>query len=103
MIIYLDSNFVCHLKNDGTMTVAETDFFNDKCSAFIEGYRFIPTGKSWTRSDGVVFHGEMFAPAKDYRALARAQVQYELDEAAHLEELAALIEDLYNTDLEVIG
>lgn len=102
MRVYLDNDFRCHLMNDGTMKEAETDFFDGKCAAFIEGYRFVPAGESWTRGDGVVFHGEMIAPAEDYGALAKAQQQYETDEAAHLEELGALIEEIYNEDVEMI-
>ena len=45
----------------------------------------------------------MIAPAEDYSVLARAQAQFEVDEAAHLEELAALIEEIYNEDMEVIN
>ena len=75
--IYLDFDFKCHTSNDGTMTSAETYFFDGKCDAFIEGYRFVPSGKSWTRSDGVVFHGEMIAPWKPYEELDAAQRQYE--------------------------
>ena len=102
MNIYLDAEYRCHLTDDGTMKEAETDFFDGKCAAFIEGYRFIPAGESWTRSDGVVFHGEMIAAAEDYGALEKAQAQHELDEAAHLEELGALTKEIYNEDLEGI-
>ena len=36
--IYVDSNHCCHVKDDGTMTAVETDFFDGKCDAFVEGY-----------------------------------------------------------------
>lgn len=75
--IYIDSDFKCHTADDGTMTAVETDFFDGKCDAFIEGYRFVPAGESWVRSDGVVFHGEMIAPWKDYAELDNAQREYE--------------------------
>ena len=75
--IYLDSDFKCHVTNDGTMTAVETAFFDGKCDAFIEGYRFVPSGETWTRSDGAVFHGEMIAPWKDYAELDNAQREYE--------------------------
>ena len=81
MIIYLDTDFKCHTSNDGTMTAVETDFFDGKCSTFIEGYRFVPAGQRWTREDGRVFRGEMIAPWKPYAELAAAQVQYERDRA----------------------
>lgn len=84
MKIYLDSDFRCHLLDDGDMRPVETDFFDGKCATFIEGYRFVPTGESWIRSDGTVFYGEMIAPAEDYARLEKAQIQYEVDESSRL-------------------
>lgn len=75
--IYLDSDFKCHLSDDGTLTAVETDFFDGKCDAFVEGYRFVPDGESWTREDGAVFHGEMAAPWKPWQDLDKAQREYE--------------------------
>lgn len=75
--IYLDFEFKCHVTDDGTMTAVETDAFDGKCDAFIEGYRYIPEGQSWTREDGKVFHGLMIAPHTDYSILAAYQQQYE--------------------------
>ena len=63
------------------MQTVETNVFDGKCAAYIEGYRFVPAGQTWTRSDGAVFQGEMISPAEDYGALAKAQAQHELDEA----------------------
>lgn len=77
--IYIDSDFKCHTVSDGTMTEIQIGFFDGKCDAFIEGYRYIPPGESWTRDDGVVFTGEMVAPWKDYSELNAAQKQYEKD------------------------
>lgn len=75
--IYLDNDFKCHVTNDGTMTPLETNFFDGKCDTFIEGYRYVPVGESWVRSDGVVFSGEMIAPWKDYNELDATQRNYE--------------------------
>ena len=36
--IYIDSEFKCHVTDDGTMTAVETDFFDGKCDSFVEGY-----------------------------------------------------------------
>ena len=79
--IYIDFEFKCHVTYDSTLNPVVTDFFDGKCSAFIEGYRFLPSGESWTRSDGVVFHGEMISPWQPYTELAAAQAQYESDMA----------------------
>lgn len=76
-MIYVDSDFKCHISDDGTMTALETNFFDDKCDVFVEGYRFIPKGELWTRSDGEVFRGEMIAPWKNLKELELAQDHYE--------------------------
>lgn len=75
--IYIDSDFKCHVTNDGTMRSVETDYFDGKCDTLIEGYRFVPTGESWTRNDGAVFYGEMICPWKPYAELDVAQREYE--------------------------
>ena len=75
--IYIDSDFKCHLTDDGTRTAVETDYFDGICDAMLEGYRFVPAGHSWTREDGVVFAGEMIAPWKPWQELDKAQREYE--------------------------
>lgn len=77
MKIYIDSDFKCHVSDDGTMRLVETNAFNGKCAAFIEGHRLIPADEIWTRSDGRVFRGEMVAPWKDSGVLQAYQEQYE--------------------------
>ena len=77
MKIYIDSNCKCHVIDDGTMTAVDTDAFDGKCAAYIEGYRLVPAGETWTREDGVQFSGEMIAPWKDYNELDAAQREYE--------------------------
>jgi hypothetical protein len=93
--IYIDSEFKCHITNDGTMTAVETEAFNGKCDTYIEGCRYIPAGESWTRSDGVVFTGTMIAPFKDSQLLEAAQKLYEEMNASAIKEerIAALEEE----------
>lgn len=103
--IYMDSEFRCHVADDGTRKAVETDFFDGKCDAFVEGYRFVPAGESWTREDGEVFHGEMITPWKDFAELDNAQREYErqliLEYEAELAELDALfLEHQYNSLME---
>lgn len=78
MKVYLDSEYKCHLVNDGTMLEFEAPFFDGKCQTLVEGYRYVPAGHSWTRNDGVVFHGEMVAPWKNFNELAQAQALYDM-------------------------
>ena len=81
--IYLDSEFVCHLANDGTMREVQTTAFDDMHDEEIKGYRFVPLGESWTRSDGVVFSGLMVAPAVDTKTLmTNVAISYLTDEQA---------------------
>lgn len=89
--IYIDSEFKCHVTDDGTMTAVETDAFDGKCDTFIEGYRYVPAGERWTREDGEVFRGEMVAPWKDYRELDSAQRTYEQERLADAENALAII------------
>ena len=110
MKIFLDEEYRCSLDpSHGTVSV-ETDFFDGKCDAYIEGYRFIPAGKAWTRSDGAVFHGEMVAPWKPWRELDDAQRAYEQEQltslreenAALLDDMAQLVEEVYESDRVIL-
>ena len=82
MKIYIDSEYKCHAAPGDGLTAVETDFFDGKAPGFIEGYRFVPEGQSWTRSDGVVFAGEMVSPWMDWEALDGIQRAYEREIAA---------------------
>ena len=90
--IYLDSEFKCHVYNNSTMVEVDVvDFFDGKCDEFIEGYRFVPAGESWTREDGKVFPGEMIAPWKSYSELDAAQREYEKKKLADAENALAIL------------
>lgn len=77
MTIYIDSDYKCYVSAAEGRRAVETDFFDGKCKAFIEGYRFIPEGEKWVKPNGVFFKGEMIAPWKDYDYLQNAQEAYE--------------------------
>ena len=102
MTIYIDSDYKCHTSPADGLTAMETDVFDGKCRQYIEGYRFVPSGAIWTREDGQVFAGEMIAPWRDYAILAEMQALYEEEQAKAVEEIAALVEEVYNSDIEVI-
>lgn len=109
--IYVDSDYKCHVENDGTLTAVDTDFFDGKCDALVEGYRFVPAGERWTRSDGAVFHGEMITLWKPWQELDAAQRVYErelaetlsAENAALLSDMAQLVEEVYQSDMEMMG
>ena len=111
MTIYIDSDYKCHTAPGDGLTTVETDAFDGKCAAYIEGYRFVPEGETWVRTDGVVFQGEMVCPWKPWRELDSAQRAYEQEQleslsaqnAELLDAMAAMVEDVYQSDTEVIG
>ncbi len=92
MTIYIDNDYKCHVADDGTMTAVDTDAFDGKCDAYIEGYRFVPEGETWTREDGVLFSGEMIAPWKPWSELDAAQREYEREQIAQYEAALSEIE-----------
>ena len=63
--IYVDSEYKCHVANDGTMTAVEDPFFNDKCDTLIEGYCY-DTSKGYVQ----------IYPWKDSTELDAAQRAY---------------------------
>lgn len=83
-IVYLDSDFRCHISDDGTMSAFETDFFDGKCEEFIAGHRIVPEGRSWKREDGKVFPGPMISLLKPLDQLDAAQRQYEREQLADM-------------------
>lgn len=90
MTIYIDNDYKCHTSPGEGLTAVETDAFNGKCRQYIEGYRFVPDGETWTREDGQVFHGEMIAPWRDHAILAELQALYEEEQAKQADMAAAL-------------
>lgn len=92
MTIYLDSEFRCHLSDDGAMAEVQTDAFDGMPKAYIEGYRYVPEGMTWTRADGAEFRGVMIAPAKAYdRIMVDVALDYLDDDEA--ESVTMLFED----------
>ena len=90
MTIYIDSDYRCHLSDDGTRRAFDVPFFDGKCAAFIEGYRYVPSGERWVKPNGEFFRGEMIAPWRDYAILAELQALYEEEQAKQADMQAAL-------------
>ena len=111
MKIYMDSDFKCHLSPAEGLTEVETDLFYGKCREYIEGYRLVPEGQVWTRSDGVTFRGMMIASWKPWNELDKAQREYERQRVPELEsenetllaDMAQLVEEVYQSDMEMMG
>lgn len=55
MTIYIDDDYKCYTSAAEGRRAIETDAFNGKCPEWIESYRLVPAGETWTREDGEVF------------------------------------------------
>jgi hypothetical protein len=75
--VFIDEGYKCHAVDDGTMRPVETDFFDGKCDAYIEGFRLVPDGDTWTREDGTVFKGLMISPWRPFAELDALQREHE--------------------------
>ena len=91
MIIYIDADYKCHTEAGEDRTEVETQFFDNKCKVFIEGYRFLPSGERWTREDGEIFEGMSVFPWKDSQILELAQSAYE-ESLAEMQDMQAALE-----------
>lgn len=79
-MIWIDEQYKCHTAPGEGLTPVETDVFDGKCPAYIEGYRYVPSGSTWVREDGVEFTGEMISPWKPWQELDEAQREYEREQ-----------------------
>ena len=90
MTIYIDNDYKCYVSAADGRRAIETDAFNGKCPEWIESFRFVPAGETWTREDGEMFRGEMVSPWKDLGEAYAAQAAYVTAQNAQYE--AALTE-----------
>lgn len=75
MTIYIDNDYKCYVSAAEGRRAIETNEFDDKCPEWIESFRFVPAGETWTRGDGEVFTN-MAAPWKDLSEAYVAQAAY---------------------------
>lgn len=92
MIVYLDADYKCHTAAEYGRIPFETDFFDGAAADYIEGFRYVPPGETWTREDGKVFTAGMIAPWRDSRELAAAQRGHEQEQLAQYESALSEIE-----------
>ena len=77
MTVYIDKGYKCHANQADGLTAIETDFFDGKCTAYIEGFRFVPADQMWTNPNGITYAGEMVTPWKPFNELEAVQREYE--------------------------
>lgn len=123
MKIYIDSEFKCHTKPGDGLREFETRFFGNVPDAYIEGYRFVPSGETWVLKEPTydinheivgesetTFMGEMVAPWKPWDELDKILREYERTQNQELnaqnaelvDAMASMVEDVYNQDVAVI-
>lgn len=73
MTIYIDNDYKCHTEEELGMRAVDERFFDGKCKEFIEGYRLVPDGETWTSDDGTEYVGKMLCPWKNYDVLSSLQ------------------------------
>ena len=76
MTIYIDSDYKCYVFAADGRRAIETNEFDGKCEEWIESFRFVPAGETWTQDNGVMFRGEMVTPWKDLSEAYVAQTGY---------------------------
>lgn len=96
MTIYIDDDYKCYVSAVDGRRAIETEFFNGKCSEWIESFRFVPEGETWVQENGMMFRGEMAAPWKGlgdaYAAQAAYLAQQNRQYEAALTEIEAALE-----------
>ena len=100
MTIYIDSDYKCYVSTEDGRRAIETDAFNGKCPEWIESYRFVPEGETWTREDGEEFQGEMVTPWKDLGEAYAAQTAYLERQNAQYEAALSEIETALGVNAE---
>ena len=89
MTIYIDDDYKCYVSAADGRRAIETNEFDGKCTEWIESFRLVPAGETWTRGDGEVFTN-MVSPWKDLGKAYAAQTAYVAAQNAQYE--AALTE-----------
>ena len=75
MTVYIDNDYKCYVSAAEERRAIETNEFDGKCAEWIESFRFVPAGETWTREDGEEFTG-MVSPWKDLSEAYVAQAHY---------------------------
>lgn len=92
MTIYIDSDYKCYVSVADGRRAIETTYFDGKCAEWIESYRLVPAGETWTREDGEVFTNTV-SPWKDLGSAYAAQAAYVTAQNAQYEAALTAIEN----------
>lgn len=99
--IYLDSDYICHAEYAEGRAAVETAALDHVCNAALTCFVYVPEGQLYVKPNGVTIKGE-FIQCFDSRVASLLQALYEEEQAKATAEIAALVEEVYNSDMEVI-
>ena len=97
--IYIDSDYRCHVTNDGTMNAVETDFFDGKCDTFVEGYCY-DTRNGYVQIYPVKPFGELDAAQREYERKLLEEYEAALAESVPLSALEEAYREGVNSAYE---
>ena len=97
--IYVDSDYRCHVTNDGTMTAVETDFFDGKCDTFVEGYCY-DTRNGYVQIYPVKPFSELDATQREYERILLEEYEAALAESVPLSALEEAYREGVNSAYE---
>ena len=99
MTIYIDSDYKCYVSAAEGRRAIETNEFDGKCPEWIESFRYVPAGETWTREDGEAFTN-MVSPWKELREAYAAQTAYVTAQNTQYEEALSEIEAALGVNAE---
>ena len=98
--IYIDKNFICHSNYITGRKKYVVDFVDDVPNECIEHYRYVPDGEVYIHNNKKIF-GEFIQVIKADEVVQLVKKNIKQEEN-HLNELAGLIEVIYEQDMEMI-
>lgn len=106
--LYLDQEFRIHMKPFDGARIVHTDIFDrvENFDTIAQYHRYIPNDvESWRSKTGEVYHACEFVPfdAASIPIINNIQTQYYAMDMSHTQDIADLVEMIYEDDLEVIG
>lgn len=100
-IIYLDKNFICHPNYITGRKKYTVDFLDNVAEECIEYYRYVPNGEVYIDNNKKIF-GEFIQMIKTNEVIQLIERNIKQEED-HLNELAELVEAIYEQDMEMIN
>lgn len=99
--IYLDKDFICHLNYVSGSKKYNVTFLDNVCDECVECYRYVPENEIYIIENKKII-GEFIQVIEKDKIVQLIETNVK-EEKNHLNELADLIEEIYNQDMEMIN